>query len=274
MLGAGIVGVVISTVLACKATLKAPQIVAEAKETYECIEQARGMDDYSEDDRKQDLVKATVQTGFKFVKLYAVPTVLMGASLFCILKGHNITVKRNAALTSAVTALSTGYKAYRDRVKDAVGEDKELDIYHGRKTETVEEVNPETGKVEKKKITKVADPTKISPYSAFFDEASPNWTTSPEMNKTFLLCQQNYCNDRLRINKHLFLNEVLDMLGLPRTSAGQVVGWVMCDDCDSDNFVDFGIFNGDNPQARRFVNGDEPSVLLDFNVDGVVYDKI
>lgn len=113
---------------------------------------------------------------------------------------------------------------------------------------------------------------KHSPYAAFFDEQSAAWTKNPECNKMFLLQQQNFANEKLRARGYLFLNEVYDMLGLPRTRAGQLVGW--CYDEHNpcgDNYVDFNIFDDHN---REFVNGFEKSVLLDFNVDGNILDRL
>lgn len=109
----------------------------------------------------------------------------------------------------------------------------------------------------------------MSPYARFFDEASANWVKDPEINHIFVQCQQNFANNLLIARGHLFLNEVYDMLGIDRSSAGQVVGWVISG--DGDNFVDFGMFEA---HSARFVNGYERSILLDFNVDGVVVDKI
>ena len=142
---------------------------------------------------------------------------------------------------------------------DKYGSEEELDIYHAVKIEnkgTKEEV-------------KLADPNKFSPYARFFDEGSTEWTKDPEMNRLFVTCQQNYLNHILQVRGHVFLNEAYDALGLERSSAGAVVGWVISQ--DSDNYIDFGIFEAQN---ARFINGIERSILLDFNVDGVIYDKI
>jgi hypothetical protein len=98
---------------------------------------------------------------------------------------------------------------------------------------------------------------------------NPNWQKNSEHNKLFLKCQQSYANDMLQARGHVFLNEVYSWLGLEHSKAGAVVGWVI--NSDGDNFVDFGIFD---PGNSRFVNGQERSILLDFNVDGVIYDKI
>ena len=113
----------------------------------------------------------------------------------------------------------------------------------------------------------------VSPYARYFDEDSMAWTKDPECNKFFLLQQQNLANERLKRNGYLFLNEVYTMLGLPRTKAGQCIGWMYDTECPSgDNYVDFGIFNSEI--NRSFVNGYENSVLLDFNVDGNILDRI
>jgi|PlaIllAssembly_1097288.scaffolds.fasta_scaffold14630_2 hypothetical protein len=277
LVGMGIVGVVTSTVLACKATLKAPAVMEEARQKFSDIRDASdlaimqseaGEDvSYTEMDRRQDIVKASAQTSLDFIKLYGVPVVLMGVSIFAITKGHGITMKRNTALSSAFAAVSSGYNAYRQRVAEQLGIEAEQDLYYGRKTETIEN---EKGK--KEKVTVITAPNDPSVYARFFDDASPEWQPSPELNLTFLRCQQNYANDKLRINKHLFLNEVYDMLGLPRSQAGAIVGWVI--KSDGDNYVDFGLYDGDTRERRMFVNGAEANFLLDFNVDGVIWDSL
>jgi hypothetical protein len=125
---------------------------------------------------------------------------------------------------------------------------------------------------EKKTTVEVADPNHHSIYACWFDEANRSWSKNPEYNNIFLQCQQNYANDMLHAQGHLFLNEVYDMLGVTRSEAGALVGWVMSK--DGDNFVDFGIFEPNNPRARAFVNRDERSILLDFNVDGIIFNLI
>jgi hypothetical protein len=112
----------------------------------------------------------------------------------------------------------------------------------------------------------------VSSYARFFDESCPSWTNDPEMNVMFLKAQQHYANMLLQSRGHLFLNEVYDMLGLPRTKAGQIVGWMYDTESPSgDNCVDFDLHSQHN---ERFVNGYEKSALLDFNVDGVILEGI
>jgi hypothetical protein len=117
-------------------------------------------------------------------------------------------------------------------------------------------------------------PDDPSIYARFFDPTSPSWSKEPEYNLIFLKCQQNYANDLLKSRGHVFLNEVYDMLGMERSKAGAVVGWLLSKNGDTDNFVNFGVFDGREQVARDFVNGREGAILLDFSVDGVIYDGI
>lgn len=280
LVGAGVAGVLVSTVLACHATLKAPMAAASAKAKFAEVADARAMSlnpetadkiDYNDAAYYKDLTVASLQTAVDFGKLYGLPAVLMGASLFAIFKGHGITMKRNAGLTAAVSAVTAGYNGYRARVKEKLGNEAEQDLYYDRKTEVIESTDAK-GKVTKKKVSIVNLDPEHSVYAKFFDEGSAQWQPSPELNLTFLRCQQNYANDKLRINKVLFLNEVYDMLGLPRTKEGALVGWAIT--LDGDNYVDFGLYDNETFAKRRFINGEEVSVLLDFNVDGLVYDLL
>ena len=94
------------------------------------------------------------------------------------------------------------------------------------------------------------------------------------MNLSFLKCQQKYANDLLVAHGYLFLNQVYEMLGIPKTKAGQVVGWIYDKkNPQHDNYVDFGIYDLHNERKRDFVNGYERSILLDFNVDGDILSR-
>ena len=268
LLGVGIVGLVGSTVLACRATLKVSEILDDSKTK---VDQATNLvhDDYSESDRQRDLMLIKYQTSVKIVRLYAPAIVVGGLSIYALTTSHSILSKRNAALTAAYAALEKGFNQYRARVIDKYGEDVDRNFRYG--TEEVQITDPDTGK--KKTVTRVG-PDGPSIYAKFFDPVSPSWSPDPEVNLLFLKCQQNYANDKLRAKGHVFLNEVYDMCGIPRSKAGAVVGWVLSDDGSTDNFINFGVFDGREQVARDFVNGREGAILLDFNVDGVIYDKL
>ena len=289
---AGVAGTVVSAVMACKATTKVNFVLEETKSQVDIIhagaEQGEvqgylengevGMVPYSEEDSKKDLAIVYAQTGLKFVKLYG-PAVLLGAtSIACILAGHNITRKRNAALAAAYTAVDTGFKQYRGRVVERFGDklDKEL-LYNIKAKEIEETVIGEDGtETTVKKTVEVADPiAAMSPYTICFDETCAGWQRDAEYNKFFLVQQQDYANERLKAEGRLFLNDVYKMLGAKQTRAGQVVGWIYDENNPiGDNYVDFGIFDIHSEASRSFVNGHEKSIWLTFNVDGDILNSL
>lgn len=302
---AGIVGVVTSAVMACKATTKVNDIIEETKENthdLHLVATAAGLkeatDEFSNEDiRKidilsakedvknytaQDLKKDTTiiytQTAVKFIKLYG-PAVVLGAlSITSILASNNILRKRNVALAAAYATVDKGFKEYRSRVVERFGKDIDRELKYNIKAKEIEETTKNAKGKEKtvKKSIEVADVNEHSDYARFFDELCAGWKRDAEYNLMFLKHQQNYANEKLQKQGYLFLNDVYDMLGIPKTKAGQVVGWIY-DEAHPDiydNFVDFGIYDLYNEKARDFVNGREKSILLDFNVDGNILDLI
>jgi hypothetical protein len=275
LFAAGVVGMVGSTVLACRATLKVEEVLDEAvhkRHKVARVVQDAQLDpdvDYSERDRQKDLSLIRFQTGVKLVKLYTPAIVVGGISIAALTSSHNILNKRNAALTAAYAALDRGFSEYRARVVEKYGEEQDRNFRYG--TQQVEILDPETNK--RKIVTRVG-PGEPSIYARFFDSNSSSWNKEPEYNLVFLQCQQNYANDLLQSRGHVFLNEVYDMLGIPRSKAGAVVGWILLPGDSTDNYINFGVFEGKTERARDFVNGFEGAILLDFNVDGVIYDKV
>lgn len=276
---AGIAGVVTSTVMACKATTKAGEILDAHNDDMDKIHQASEMEnvDYTTEDAKKDTVIVYTQTAVKFIKLYG-PSVLLGiASIACIVSSHNILRKRNIALAAAYAAVDKGFKDYRSRVVERFGEELDKELRYNVKAKEFEETTVDSKGKEKKAMTavQIADPDATSEYARFFDELCHGWTKDPELNLMFLRQQQNWANELLKSKGHLFLNEVYDMLDIPRTKAGQIVGWIYDEKNPvGDNFVDFGIYRTNVEKVRNFVNGYERSILLDFNVDGPILDMI
>ena len=290
LITAGIVGTVTSAVMACKATTKINGILEDTKNQVDTIHAAAEKGNvngtaYTEEDAKKDLTIVYVQTGVKFVKLYG-PAVALGAlSLYGIVKSHNIMTTRNAALAAAYATVDKGFKEYRGRVVERFGKELDRELKYNIKAKEIEKevVDEETGEIKTvKEVVQTAEIQEPSDYARFFDECSPNWTKDANYNLTFLKGQQAYANKVLQTKGYIFLNEVYEMLGLPKTKEGHVVGWVYNPndpDWDGDNFVDFGIYDqyGNekiDERKRAFVNGLERSILLEFNVDGVVYDLV
>ena len=277
LLGVGVVGVVASTVLACKATMKVNDILEDAKEQIDKVNAVKNdpyyADKYNEEDAKKDLSIIYVQKGVEIVKIYLPAFTIGAASIACFLASNNIMRKRNAALGAAYATIDKSYKEYRKRVAERFGEEVEKEIRYNIKAEEVVSEVDENGEVKAVEEARVMDPNLYSDYARFFDEASPYWQSDAEYNLVFLKAQQAYANDLLRARGRLFLNEVYEMLGIEKSKAGQVVGWVYDEEHPvGDNFVDFGIFDMSKERVRAFVNGYEPNILLDFNVDGNIWD--
>ena len=276
---AGIAGVVTSAVMACKATTKINDILDQTKEEVGKVNDALANekipeDAYSKEDAKKDLAIIYIQTGVKLVKLYG-PSLILGAlSITSILASNNILRKRNVALAAAYATIDNSFKEYRSRVIERFGKDLDRELKYNIKAKEISETTvDENGKeTTVTKTVPVVESEEPSDYARFFCEGCAGWTKDPEMNLVFLKQQQNWANELLKTRGHLFLNEVYDMLGIERSKAGQVVGWVYDEtNPDCDNYVDFGIYDIYNERKRAFVNGWERSILLDFNVDGDIY---
>ena len=277
---AGIAGTIVGTVLACKATTKVSEIIEEKNKNVEdvhtCLED--NSKEYTEEDSKKDLTIIYAQTGVKLFKLYAPAIGVMALSFASIIAGHKVLKKRNIAIAAAYAAIDKGFKQYRKNVIEEFGEGVDQQMRFGLKSKEIKKKDKDGKTV--KETEYYIDPEgnpldNISEYARFFDASSENFAKDPEYNMMFLRRQQDYANEMLKARGHLFLNEVYDLLDIPRSKAGQVVGWVYDKNGNTkgDNYVDFGIYRNDQG-TRRFVNGLEYNILLDFNVDGVIYDII
>ena len=291
LLVAGIGGVVTSAVMACKATTKIDFILEKTKDKVDIIhagikngEVMGKLDDgtiglvpYTEKDGKKDLTVVYAHTAVEFTKLYG-PSILLGvSSIGCILASHNVIRKRNVALAAAYATVDNGFKEYRERLIERFGKELDRELKYNIKAKEIEEttVNEDGSETTVTKTVEVASPNFGSEYARFFDECSPYWEKNSEYNLMFLLNQQNYANEMLKAKGFLFLNDVYEMLGIQKTKAGQVVGWIYDEENGTgDNYIDFGIHDLYSEAKRRFVNGYEKSILLDFNVDGNIWEDM
>lgn len=265
---------------ACKATLHAEEILDEVNEKIDAVHEAEelaseGKAEYTSEQKTKDLVNIYVNAGWRFVKLYAGPAALFVFGMGSMFGGAHILSKRNIAIMSAYKTVDESYKKYRDRVTKELGKDKDYEFAHGiekEKTHTVT-VEDEEGKKHKETVVqKKADKKKLGRYAVVFDESAREWEKNADYNLTFVKMTENHMNDRLRAHGHLFLNDVRVALGFDPIPAGQIVGWLYNDEHQS--YVDFGLYDLNDPAKLAFLNGFERSVILDFNVDGVIYDKL
>lgn len=286
----GVIGTVASAVMACKATTKINLVLDETKKHIDIIHEGvengetigtmengeTGLIPYTEEDSKKDLTIVYAKAAVNVAKLYAPAVIIGGLSIAAILSGHNITRKRNMALAAAYATVDKGFKEYRSRVIERFGKELDRELKYNIKAKEVEEVvqNEDGTSSVVKKTVNVVDPNTLSDYTRIFDDGCTGWTKDPELTLMFLLDQQRFANDKLKAHGYLFLNEVYDMLGIPRSKAGQVVGWIYDEKNPiGDNFVDFGIFDINSEKARDFVNGYERAIILDFNVDGNIMES-
>lgn len=288
MITLGVSGLLVGTVVACRATAKLPELKKERDDDlYEIVkaeEKAIKPDEAAEETEDLDSNFSWEKKKIKaryyafVVKEYAPVVAIDALSVLAILKGTKIFETRQASLCAAYAALDAGYRGYRERTRERFGDEVDKELQYGiTKAETKEKVTDEDGKKKtvKKSIDIVDEKNQYSPYARFFDEASPFWEKDAEYNRMFLQIQLRELNNRLRINRFLFLNDVYDALGLPRSRAGQIVGWVYDEkNPNGDNYIDFGIFDVTKEGSVNFVNGYERSILLDFNVDGPIIDLI
>lgn len=274
----GVVGTVASAVMACKATTKLNDILEESKEQIDAIHEAPQKeelkDKYDEDMMRKDLALVYFQTGVKVAKLYA-PAVILGTlSITSIVASNNILRKRNVALAAAYATVDKGFKEYRERVVERYGEQVDYELTHNIKTkEITETVVDEKGKEKQvKKTVEVADPNVTNDYIKYFTRSNPYWDDTPDYVELFLRSQQNYANDRLKVDKVLTLNDVYDSLGFQKTKAGMVVGWVFDENNeDGDNFIEFNVRKVYIPNEY---GEEELAYAIDFNVDGNIYNKM
>lgn len=270
----GVIGGVVAAVMACKATIKANDILVEAKDQVEKINLAASdpdavTEEYTEEQHKKDLITCYVQTGVKVARAYAPAVLLGGMSVASILGGHNILRGRNVALAAAYATLDGSFKDYRKEVVNRFGKEIDYQLKHKLKAEEITEKveDPETGKktkVKKTVLTKTSD-AREDGYSRLFDAACPNWVNDPNLNRSFLSCQQSYFNDKLQAVGYVFLSDIYKTLGYRITPESRVVGWTL--DGNGDGYIDFGF-----DQDDMFMSGYNKDVWLDFNVDGPILD--
>jgi|SRR6478609_4214363 len=265
---AGVVGFGATAILAAKASRKAEVVVNEHKAQRVQIGDVPAKDEVSKDERKAKQVEVFelyYNTGWELTKVYG-PALCVGAlSAASILWGHKVLKGRHVATLAAYSGLSEQFAAYRGRVAKTLGDKAERDIFDGAYGEYVEDPDRK-GEYKMQPNWSENDETSLNYARPWFDEVNANWSRDPEINMFFLKAVQTHMNDLLQLRGHLFLNEVLDALHMPRCSEGQVMGWVY-NNPEGDSFVDFGFMTSDDPNTIAFRNGMEARVRLNFNVD-------
>lgn len=278
----GIAGAVTGTVLACVATTKLPEVKAKREEALEDMHARLDGTDAAELEAnlpavKKETTSIYVKSGLRYAGLYAPAVLVSGVSLSCLVFSNIILRKRLIGATAAYAALSTSFREYRDRVTERFGDEIEKEIRYNIKPQEITTTSVDTKGKEKTKTEKIkaVDPSTISSFARMYDDGNIGWTKDPQANLNFLKMQEAAATKLLQRQGYLFLNDVYEMLGFPKTKEGQVAGWIFDEknpEHKGDNFVDLGIFNTNIKRNVDFVNGYERVILLDFNIDGNILD--
>lgn len=266
----GVVGLLTAGVLAARSTLKLEETldnndirIGEFKTETELEPETRAYN--------RKLTRIYIRNAVDVAKLYALPTSVAVASTVSVFAAHGIMRRRNVALVAAYNVLERQIAQYRERVAAEIGEEREEQLHRGF---AIEKIKDENGK--KTEVVDLAKSGTPSQYGKLFaKETTSAWSPDPAQNLAWVRAQQQFANDLLISRGHVFLNDVYDSLGLDRTKAGAIVGWVVNDaDGVGDNYIDFGIYDFSDDRKIAFINGDENQIWLDFNVDGIIWDKI
>lgn len=273
---AGVIGTVAGAVMACKETLELEDVLDECKqEKMELEEQYAMCEQYSEDALKKDQVKLTLKQAAKIVKLYAPSVIMEATSIGVIFASNDIMRKRNASMAAAYATLNSMYKRYRQNVIESYGEEVDKDMRFGVKHEKVTEIDEDGNKVKIDARIVDLDNTAlaISDYSRFFQAGCKGFdASSGRYNLLYLKGIQAMFNNKLIADGYVMLNDVYRELGFDTIPEGWSIGWVY-DEANpiGDNYIDFGLYEARN-KNQRAVNDWEPVILMDFNVDGNLYE--
>lgn len=273
---AGVIGTVAGAVMACKETLELEDVLDECKqEKMELEEQYAMCEHYSEDALKKDQVKLTIKQVAKIVKLYAPSVIMEATSIGVIFASNDIMRKRNASMAAAYATLNSMYKRYRQNVIESYGEEVDKDMRFGVKHEKVTEIDEDGNKVKVDARIVDLDNTAlaISDYSRFFQMGCKGFdASSGRYNLLYLKGIQAMFNNKLIADGYVMLNDVYRELGFDTIPEGWSIGWVY-DEANpiGDNYIDFGLYEARN-KNQRAVNDWEPVILMDFNVDGNLYE--
>lgn len=273
---AGVIGTVAGAVMACKETLELGDVLDECKQEKNELEEQYAMcEEYSEDALKKDQVKLTIKHAAKIVKLYAPSVIMEVTSIGVIFASNDIMRKRNASMAAAYATLNSMYKRYRQNVIESYGEEVDKDMRFGVKHEKVTEIDEDGNKVKIDARIVDLDNTAlaISDYSRFFQSGCKGFdASSGRYNLLYLKGIQAMFNNKLIADGYVMLNDVYRELGFDTIPEGWSIGWVYDESNPiGDNYIDFGLYEARN-KNQRAVNDWEPVILMDFNVDGNLYE--
>ncbi len=183
----GGVGVVVTSVMAVKATPKAVALLEQAK-----------------DEKGEKLTK--IET-VKVAGPSYIPAIIMGAStLACIFGANALNKRQQAALTSAYALVNSSYKDYKKKVKELYGAEADDQVKESIAKDKYEETD-----------------ISVQPEKQlFYDEFSGRYfeSTVEEVQRA-----EYHINRDLSMRDYATLNELYGYFGLDPIDSGDELGW-------------------------------------------------
>lgn len=213
------------------------------------------------------------------VRTVAPAAIVGAATITMIYFSNSISKKRLAAMGAAYATLQTAFDGYKRTMVEALGKESVEKILKPKLPnvgKSAEEILSSDNKSDAANVSDaVVNSLKaLSPYARIIaEESSTCWDPNEDYTSQNLAAVQLWANRRLERKGHLFLNEVFDQLGLSRTREGAVVGWLK--NGEGDNYVSFGDFDASvyRVPSDNYTRVDS-NFIVDFNVDGVIWDRI
>lgn len=287
MIGGGLAGFGLTIYETIKATNKTNDILEEKHRKSSVYAEALDYPiGYGPGEYENDISDLNRRTKIAIIKAWLPVGTLAVASGASILGGYRIINGRYVATAAAYKGLENFIGRYRGNVVDRFGKDVDWELANDIKAETLEKAmaeREENRKIEEenkgKKIRKKAPKTAYQDiYCGIFDNYSDRWQRywTAEQVLEYLKFKQNQLNDMLRIRKHVFVNEVYDMLGLERTSAGSVNGWILTR-TNPESHISLGIDEMPADELRSILSthrNEDIRVKIRLNPDGLIYNLI
>ena len=272
-----------SAVEACRSTLKAEEVLNEAKKDFETIKRAEETcpERYDAGAKNRDLIVAYTRLAVQFLKLYGKPIAFGALSIFCILKGHGILRRRHADLLAYAVGLERSYKALYDRVSSEFSEEAAGRFASGiRAIEKEVEETDGNGKTKKKKkmFDIIGGDDELGPYEWIFGPDSNQWTDNFDYNLMWIKSQMTNTNDILirRTDNIMSVSDTFaeaHLFNCPRKF--YAAGWKLPWRYYMDTVVPY--VQWDITKVYKDYNDGEgpvPVLKVNFNCDGYIWDQI
>ena len=210
---AGAAGSVATVAMTVKATRKMDELSAKYNDTKELIEENAAK--FPQGTVEKDLGELKTSYIVDSIKTVG-PVVLVGAaSLLCFGLAWGITSKRLKALGAAYSVLKLEYDKYRDRTREAVGEEKELEIYH----QAQEDVRIELEQVGKVDLFEL--------HGVWFSESEEFCKDDASYNNTIISEAEQEWDVLVSRYGEMKMNDLFENLGMRKKNKCAALGWNM-----------------------------------------------